>query len=80
VTTNNDSAGAATPDNQRAIQLQQLANIVIDAYLNRYQRPEPDFGEHTAAVFFFERPKGDNADLQVGYWYEKKDSDPEGQQ
>jgi hypothetical protein len=67
---------------QRAIQLQQLANIVIDAYLNRHLRPKPDFAEHTIATFYFERPKGENVpvDLQVGYWYEKTDSDPENQQ
>jgi hypothetical protein len=65
-------------DEQRAIQLKQLANIVIDAYLNRHQRPKPDFPEHTTALFFFERPKG--TDLQVGYWYEKKDHDPGNQQ
>jgi hypothetical protein len=69
-------------DDQRAIQLKQLANCIIDAYLNRDQRPKPDFGEHTVAVFYFERPKGGNAhaDLQVGYWYEKTDHNPEDQQ
>lgn len=68
------------PDDQRAIQLQQLANIVIDAYLNRNQRPEPEFGEHITAMFFFERPKDDKVGLQVGYWYEKTDSKPKDQQ
>lgn len=70
------------PDDDRAIQLQQLANIIIDAYLNRHQRPKPDFGEHTTATFFLERPRGANAPdgLQVGYWYEKSEDIPEGQQ
>jgi hypothetical protein len=36
-------------DEHRAIQLQQLANIVIDAYVNRSDRPQPEFGEYNPA-------------------------------
>ena len=67
------------PD-QRTIQLQQIANCVIDAYLNRHQRFKPDFAEATAVVYL-ERPEGDSdpTDLQVGHWYEKADYEPEDQ-
>jgi hypothetical protein len=65
------------PD-QRTIQLQQIANCVIDAYLNRHQRYKPDFAE-AAAVVYLERPEGDNtpANLQVGHWYERADFEEE---
>jgi hypothetical protein len=68
------------PD-QRAIRLQQIANCVIDAYLNRHQRFKPDFGEATVGIVYLERPEGDNgpANLQVGHWYEKADYEPEDQ-
>ena len=61
--------------NQRTIQLQQIANCVIDAYLNRNQRYAPEFGEHTEAILYLERPNGSNApeDLVAGHWYEKAD-------
>lgn len=64
-------------DDQRAIQLQQLANIVIDAYLNRDNRFRPDFG-NSSAVFFGSRPDADkdHPDLQVGYWYDRSDFEP----
>jgi hypothetical protein len=67
-------------EEERAIRLQQLANIVIDAYLGQEQRFRPSFGEFIG-VMYMERPKGDDvpADLQVGYWYEKADFEPEGQ-
>ena len=38
-------------DEQRAIQLQQLANVVIDAYLNRDAQFVPDF-EHYAGIMY----------------------------
>lgn len=63
---------------QRAIQLQQLANIVIDAYLSRDKRFKPDFGTGNA-VLFLNRPSADkdHPDLQVGHWYERSDFEPE---
>ncbi len=63
---------------QRAIQLQQLANIVIDAYLNREKRFSPDFKSGVKAIMYMNRPDGDqnHPDLQLGYWYERTDSDP----
>lgn len=63
---------------QRAIQLQQLANIVIDAYLNRNNRFRPDFGEHSTIMYLC-RPEGDrdHPDLQLGYMYRKADYEPE---
>lgn len=66
-------------DDQRAIQLQQLANIVIDAYLNRDRRFVPKFEPGTQAVMYPSRPKGDldHPDLQVGFWYELADYEPE---
>lgn len=66
---------------QRAIQLQQLANIVIDAYLNRNKRYKPDFGDG-AGVIYLCRPNGDedHPDLQVGHWYERADFEPEDRQ
>ena len=62
------------PDDQRIIQLQQLANIVIDAYLNRDKRFKPDFDGGKSASFP-NRPSSDkdHPDLQVGYWYESGD-------
>ena len=63
---------------QRALHLQQLANIVIDAYLNRDKRFRPDFGKYNG-VIYFSRPDGDkdHPELQVGYWYDKGDYGPE---
>jgi len=65
-------------DEHRAVQLQQLANIVIDAYLNRDKRFKPDFGTGTS-VFFLHHPSGDkdHSDIQIGYWYERADFEPE---
>jgi hypothetical protein len=59
---------------QRAIQLQQLANIVIDAYLNRGRQFKPEFGEYIG-VMHVSRPKGDqdHPDLRTSVWYERSD-------
>ena len=64
----------------RAIQLQQLANIVINAYLNRRNLFKPEFGK-SAGIMYFERPKGDkdHPDLQLGYMYRKADYESEDQ-
>jgi hypothetical protein len=63
---------------QRAVHLQQLANIVIDAYLNRNRRYKPEFG-NANAVLYLSRPENGEPNIQVGYWYERRDFDPEGQ-
>jgi hypothetical protein len=65
---------------QRAIHLQQLANIVINAYLNRHNRFKPNFGK-SAGIMYLERPKGDqdHPDLQLGFMYRKSDYEPEDQ-
>jgi hypothetical protein len=59
---------------ERAIRLQQLANIVIDAYLNRDKRFKPDFGDDDGIMYLC-RPVGgqDHPDLQVGFWYDRDD-------
>jgi hypothetical protein len=64
-------------DHPRAIQLQQLANVVINAYIGRDERFKPEFGTTTKAVFHITRPEGGDPKLQVGYWYERDDFEPE---
>ena len=65
-------------DNQRTIQLQQLANIVIDAYLNRDKRFVPDF-ENYAGIMYLARPEGikDHPKLELNYFYDRSDYEPE---
>ncbi len=65
-------------NDQRAIHLQQLANLVIDAYLNREKRFKPDFRDGQGVMYLC-RPEGDNdhPDLQVGFMYRKADYEPE---
>jgi hypothetical protein len=61
---------------QRAIRLQQLANIIIDAYLNRDNRFVPDFGT-SRGKWFLSRKEGDHPQLQVDYPYRKSDYETE---
>jgi hypothetical protein len=61
---------------QRALHLKQLANIVIDAYANRNQRFKPMFGG-AEAVLYLARPEGGDPNMQVGYWYQRDDFEPE---
>ncbi len=65
-------------DDQRAIHLQQLANIVIDAYLNRDNRVKPDFSTRND-VIWMSRPHADkdHPGLQLGHWYHRADFEPE---
>jgi hypothetical protein len=65
-------------DDQRSIQLKQLANIVIDAYLNRSGQFTPEFKPGTRARLCGSRPKGDkdHPDLRTGIWYEQSDYEP----
>jgi len=66
------------PDDQRAIQLQQLANIIIEAYLNRDQQFTPDFEAGTQAMIYLTRPESgqDHPELRTNVWYEKSDYEP----
>lgn len=63
---------------QRAIQLQQLANIVIDAYLNREKQYIPKFRPGVKAVMFPNRPRGsaDHPGLRTNFWYDRSDYEP----
>lgn len=63
-------------DDHRAIQLEQLANIVIDAYLRRDERFKPNF-EGSKAKLYLVRRDGDHPDLQLGHWYQSDDFEPE---
>ena len=65
-------------DDQRATQLQLLANIVIDAYLNRDKQFVPDFGPGVKAILYGSRPEGDKGHpgLRTDIWYERDDYDP----
>jgi len=67
-------------DDQRAIQLQQLANIVIDAYLNRDQQFAPKFDPGITAIMYASRPEGpdDHPDLRTDIWYERSDYESNG--
>lgn len=66
-------------EDEKSIALQQLANIVIDAYLNRNSRFVPRFREGTAGQMYLRRPEGeeDHPDLQVGFMYRRSDYEPE---
>jgi hypothetical protein len=66
-------------DDQKSIALQQLANIVIDTYLNRDSRFVPRFREGTKGRMFLSRPVGEenHPDLQLGFMYRRSDYEPE---
>jgi|GEM_PF-3149009 len=62
-------------DDERAVQLRQLANIVIDAYLTRDEQFTPKFGDDKEAVMYLTRPE-DSADhprLRTNVWYDRSD-------
>lgn len=63
------------PDDQRAIKLKQLANIVIDAYLNRDKQFTPAFEPDTQAVIYLSRPDTghDHPGLRTNVWYERSE-------
>jgi hypothetical protein len=62
-------------DDQRTIALQQLANIVIDAYFNRDKQFVPDFEPGTTGVMYLSRPEDgkDHPDLRTDIWYDRSD-------
>jgi len=64
-------------DDQRAVQLRQLANIVIDAYMNRDKQFVPDFGDGIG-IMYLTRPEGDqdHPDLRTNILYERSDYEP----
>ena len=64
-------------DEERAIQLRHLANIVIDAYLNRGKQFTPEFGD-SEAMMYLVRPDGDedHPELRMNVWYERSDYEP----
>lgn len=65
----------------KTTKLQQFANIVINAYLNRHRRFKPNFGTHNAVVYFTRPTDGtDHPDLLLGHWYDRSDFEPEDQQ
>ena len=60
--------------------LQQLAKIVIDAYLDREKTFVPIFKEHTVAVMYLSPPEDTRVGaegLRLGFWYERLDDDLE---
>jgi hypothetical protein len=63
---------------ERAIRLQQLANIVIDAYLGRENSFTPAFADGEEAVLFLCRPDADDdhPELKVNVLYRRSDYDP----
>ena len=63
------------PDDHRVIQLQQLANIVIDAYLDRDQQFTPKFETGTQAVIYLTPPETGqhHPELRTNIWYERSD-------
>ena len=62
----------------RATQLKQLANIVIDAFLHRDQQFTPTFDPGVQAVMYLSRPEGDgdHAALRTNIWYERSHYEP----
>ena len=65
-------------NDQKSIALQQLANIVIDAYLNRDSRFVPRFEHGVVGRMFLHRPiDEDHPDLQLGFMYRRSDYEPE---
>lgn len=67
-------------DDHRTSTLQQLANIVIDAYLSRDQQFVPTFESGTQAVLYLVRPEGakDHPELRTGVWYDRRDYESSG--
>jgi hypothetical protein len=61
-------------EEERTIRLQQLANIVIDAYLERDKQFAPDFGDYKG-IMYLSRPEGDqdHPELRTNVWYEQSD-------
>jgi hypothetical protein len=67
-------------DDHRNIPLQQLANIVIDAYLNRDKQFVPNFESGTIGIIYLSQPEDDkiHPDLKTNVWYDRCDYEPDG--
>jgi hypothetical protein len=68
-------------DDEKEIRLQQLANIVINAYLSRESRFVPDFQSGTDSVIYLCPPdsSSDDPKPELNFWYERGDYDTEKQ-
>jgi hypothetical protein len=62
-------------NDQKSLALQQLANIVIDAYMHREEQFVPQFSPKARAICYLERPQGEqgHSKLQLDYVYERED-------
>ena len=62
-------------DDQKSTALQQLANIVIDAYLNKDQQFIPDCRPGKKGIMYLRRPQGDrdHPGLRTNIMYRCKD-------
>jgi hypothetical protein len=59
----------------KSITLKQLANAVIDAYMNRDKQFVPVFHEGTKGIMYLSRPEGgqDHPELRTSVMYERSD-------
>jgi hypothetical protein len=64
-------------DDQKDIQLRQLANVAINAYLSREARFVPTFDRDADSVMYLSPPDscGDDPRPELGFWYERTDYD-----
>jgi hypothetical protein len=63
-------------DDQKNIALHQLANIVIDAYLDRDKQFVPEFAPGVQAKVYLRRREEDHPDLRTNVWYRRSDYEP----
>lgn len=65
-------------DEEKTTALRQLANAVIDAYLNRDQQFTPTFRPGATGVLYLVRPKPefDHPELRTGVMYYRADYEP----
>jgi hypothetical protein len=59
----------------KSVALKQLANLVIDAYMNRDRQFVPVFQEGTKGIMYLSRPDGDedHPGLRTNVMYERSD-------
>ena len=59
----------------KSIALKQLANAVIDAYMNRDKQFVPTFREGTKGIMYLSRPDGDqdHPELRTNVMYQRSD-------
>ncbi len=68
--------GSPVADDQKKLALQQLANIVIDAYLDRDKQFIPEFGLGVLGRMFLTKTEEDHPDLRTNVWYRRSDYEP----